>query len=294
MIAPVIAEVARLLANHPSIVIAKIDSDHNYTDRKYLPETTVPNLKLFPRKHKRRPIPFEKDWTAVELLKFLHEHATEKFELAPLLQEAAAFDHLRAMQQRVNAILEGTKQDLSGWKELAVTRMPPDAVQVVEEAVSRYLAIPSLNLEQCEEVEELVDSPAFTLFRDTVKILEQEAELRYFGSFLRPQNMSEFKSMTSDTHNAPELSLFYFCTSWSRHCKHIAPAFSALAQQHTDTIQFVKIDVDLLPRVASTFRVRRVPTFMMLKQGRPVAAVDAPVIEAIEELITAVLSDPTL
>ncbi len=51
-------ELARLLADHPDIIIAKMDTDTNEKDPYYLPETYVPNIKLFKKNEKRNYVPY--------------------------------------------------------------------------------------------------------------------------------------------------------------------------------------------------------------------------------------------
>jgi hypothetical protein len=65
-------ELARLLADHPEIVIAKMDTDANEKDPYYLPETFVPNIKLFKKGDKRNYVPYSNGArTVANFLEFL-------------------------------------------------------------------------------------------------------------------------------------------------------------------------------------------------------------------------------
>lgn len=85
-VAPTIAKLAEILQVVPSIRIAKINCDHNDLDRKYLPETSIPNIKLFPKGNKgektpvrdliklENPIKYQGVRTLGDFLKFLHDN----------------------------------------------------------------------------------------------------------------------------------------------------------------------------------------------------------------------------
>lgn len=80
-IAPTIATLADVLADNENIAIAKIDCDANDVNRKYLPETSIPNIKLFPASNKEEPIKYEGDRSLNSFLEFIHSHASVKFDL---------------------------------------------------------------------------------------------------------------------------------------------------------------------------------------------------------------------
>eukprot|EP01080_Neovahlkampfia_damariscottae_P010136 gene10136-2555_t len=65
-----------------SIVIGKIDSDANDVDTDIFPEPGIPNLKFFPQGSKDKPVKYLGDRSAKDFLKFLHENAKTKFDIA--------------------------------------------------------------------------------------------------------------------------------------------------------------------------------------------------------------------
>lgn len=58
-----------------------------------------------------------------------------------------------------------------------------------------------------------------------------------------------------------------FTASWCPPCRAIKPYFEDLSKIYTD-VQFLKVDVDNLPDVASKAGVRSMPTFVLYKNGQ--------------------------
>ena len=58
-------------------------------------------------------------------------------------------------------------------------------------------------------------------------------------------------------------------------CKLYAPAFTKVAQELSEQYQFVEIDVDEKPDVASSYKVRSVPTTIITDESDNVLATKA-------------------
>jgi thioredoxin len=66
--------------------------------------------------------------------------------------------------------------------------------------------------------------------------------------------------------------LLEFTAAWSGPCKTIAPEVEALARELDGKAKVLKLDVDKCKALAAQLRVQSVPTFMVIADGRPVAA----------------------
>jgi len=60
--------------------------------------------------------------------------------------------------------------------------------------------------------------------------------------------------------------LIDFHATWCGPCKKIAPAFIELANKYPDIV-FLKVDVDEAEKIAESFSVSSLPTFLFLNKG---------------------------
>ena len=58
-----------------------------------------------------------------------------------------------------------------------------------------------------------------------------------------------------------------FWAEWCGPCKSIAPILEAIAEEKSDQVQVIKVDVDKCPSVASAYGIRSIPTLMIFKEG---------------------------
>ena len=81
------------------------------------------------------------------------------------------------------------------------------------------------------------------------------------------------RAVTDDTFEqdvlrAPKPVVVDFWAPWCGPCHAIAPALEQLAGE-TDNVDFVKLDVDENPQVASRYQVLSLPTVMLFDGGQP-------------------------
>lgn len=60
-----------------------------------------------------------------------------------------------------------------------------------------------------------------------------------------------------------------FYAEWCGPCKLTTPIIEEISKEMKD-VKFVKVDVDQNPELASQFSVFSIPTFIILKNGKPV------------------------
>jgi thioredoxin len=83
---------------------------------------------------------------------------------------------------------------------------------------------------------------------------------------------------------ADGITVVYFWAGWCGPCRAMAPQFNRAATLRPK-YRFAKIDVDGEPALAERYGIRSIPTFVVIRDGEPIAA-DSGVIGA-EQLVEA-------
>lgn len=59
-----------------------------------------------------------------------------------------------------------------------------------------------------------------------------------------------------------------FTATWCGPCRAIAPLVDQLAGEYVGRVKVTKLDIDESPATAQQFRIRGVPTLLMIKDGK--------------------------
>jgi thioredoxin 1 len=61
-----------------------------------------------------------------------------------------------------------------------------------------------------------------------------------------------------------------YWAEWCGPCKQIAPVLEAIATEHGDKLDIVKLNIDENPQVPTQYRVMHIPTLIVFKDGEAV------------------------
>jgi thioredoxin 2 len=59
--------------------------------------------------------------------------------------------------------------------------------------------------------------------------------------------------------------------TWCAPCRIVSPALEELATERAGAVKLVKVDVDRAPRLSERFKIRAVPTLLILERGEIIA-----------------------
>jgi thioredoxin 1 len=95
----------------------------------------------------------------------------------------------------------------------------------------------------------------------------------------------QFESTTGGSH----VTIVKFTATWCKPCQRIEPHFQKLAAEASSVVQFAKVDVDELDRVAAECGAISIPMFAAFKNGKRLKTVQT----SKEEDLTAFVNDMT-
>jgi thioredoxin 1 len=87
--------------------------------------------------------------------------------------------------------------------------------------------------------------------------------------------MGATKAVTDDTFEADVLQsdktvLVDYWAEWCGPCKMIAPILEAIAEEHGDKLDIVKLNVDDNPKVTQKYNILNIPTLGVFSNGQVV------------------------
>jgi len=90
--------------------------------------------------------------------------------------------------------------------------------------------------------------------------------------------MAKPKEVTDGTFDAevvksPIPTLVDFWAPWCGPCRMVAPIVEELAGEYAGKVNFVKLNTDENPIVASRYGIRSIPTLLVFKNGAPVGQI---------------------
>lgn len=84
----------------------------------------------------------------------------------------------------------------------------------------------------------------------------------------------QFSSFADLIQSAELPVLVDFYAPWCGPCQLMAPILEKIGPQVRDKVQIVKINTDLYPGIASQYKIRALPTFILFKDGKPIDRIE--------------------
>ena len=74
-----------------------------------------------------------------------------------------------------------------------------------------------------------------------------------------------------------------FWAPWCGYCRRIGPAYDRIADQFSEQLEVVKINIDEEPHLANAEKIEVIPTLVLYKNGKAVDSIVAPESKAVIE-----------
>ena len=80
------------------------------------------------------------------------------------------------------------------------------------------------------------------------------------------------QNFQSEVAESKEKVLIDFWASWCGPCRMVSPIVDEIAEESPAGVKVCKVNVDEQPELAQQFQVMSIPTFLVMKDGKPVAS----------------------
>jgi len=80
-------------------------------------------------------------------------------------------------------------------------------------------------------------------------------------------------SFQDDVLGATKPVLVDFWAEWCGPCRQVAPILEALATEHGEKLEIVKVNVDNEPQLAAQYGIVSIPTMLVFQNGQPAKSI---------------------
>ena len=115
-------------------------------------------------------------------------------------------------------------------------------------------------------VNETIDNNLYCVYRKGEKQYECETS-KELVTFIDPVYSVSPNDDLDVLFSQKSIVFLDFTAKWCRPCKHIAPTYRGLARIYKNAL-FLKIDVDKNPSIVEKYRIRSMPTFYCIVDGK--------------------------
>ncbi len=106
--------------------------------------------------------------------------------------------------------------------------------------------------------------------------------------------VKEIKSIDdlSGQQSSQSLKVLDFYADWCGPCQAFAPTFEKIAGEYHERIEFIKINIDAAPSLASEFGIKSIPTIVVIQDQNEIGrSVGAPSATSLRQTLTKLLSE---